>query len=70
MNELTALENHVGSIPIFGMKVHEKSQQDKRKTVNRFFVTIHGTSISPVLDYEQMNHFLLGFSRAVKLLNE
>lgn len=70
MNELTALENATKSIPVFGIKVHEKQQQDKRKTVNRFFVTIHGTTISPVLDYQQMNHFLLGFSRAVKLLNE
>jgi len=52
-----------------GMQIVEKQTNDKRKSVKRYFATIDGNSISPVLDYEQMNHFLLGWHKAKKHFN-
>lgn len=57
MTELTALQNAADNI---GATVHEKYQEDKRKTLKKYFLTTDGTSISPVLDYEQLNCFILG----------
>lgn len=67
MTEISALENAVRSVGINGLAVHEKYQEDKRKTAKMYFLTYNGTSISPVLDYENMNHFILGLSRGLKL---
>lgn len=58
ITELEALQNAANSLEI---DIKEKQEQDKRKTVNRFFAMFKGKSVSPVLDYEQMNHFLLGW---------
>lgn len=64
MTEHEALQNAANGI---GLTVHEKHTQDKRKTVGRHFLTDqNGTTISPILDYEQMNHFILGWSKALK----
>ena len=64
MTELQALQNASTGL---SLTVHEKYTQDKRKTVGRYFLTDrNGTTVSPVLDYEQMNHFILGWSRALK----
>jgi hypothetical protein len=49
-----------------GLFVHIKHQTDKRKKTPLFFLTQNGVSISPVLDYSNMNHFILGYSKAVK----
>jgi hypothetical protein len=68
--EIQALQNHCDSIPLDGLKVYEKYHEDKRKTVKMFFLVLNGTSISPVLDYENMNHFILGFSKGLKLTNK
>lgn len=68
MTKLEALTNAVISANVAGLKVYEKYSEDKRKTVNKYFVTLEGTTISPVLNYENMNHFILGFSKAPKLL--
>ena len=58
--ELEALQN---AASVCGLQIHEKTQDDKRRTVRRYFAQQgHGT-VSPVLDYEQMNHFLLGWIR-------
>ena len=35
-----------------------------------FFLTQNGVSISPVLDYSNMNNFILGYSKALKNLKE
>lgn len=40
--------------------VHHCYEQDKRRTVPKYHITINGTSIGPVLDYHTMNHMLLG----------
>jgi len=62
MNHLEPLQNAADSN---GLKVHEDLTQDKRKKIPKFFVSLNGISISPVLDYENMNHFILGFNKAV-----
>ena len=68
--ELEYLKNAVISSNITGLQVHENFEQDKRKRIARFFLTINKISISPVLDYTNMNHFILGLSTAYKLTND
>ena len=63
MTELEALQNACDN----GISVREYFTQDKRKTIKMYYATLNGTSISPVLDYENLNHFILGFNKAVKL---
>ena len=64
MNEIEALKNAANDLELF---VHEKHTTDKRKTVKMYFLTQNGATISPTLDYNQMNHFLLGFRKAINL---
>lgn len=66
-SEINGLQNFVNNINLNGLSIHEKFTQDKRKTVKYYFLNIGNETISPCLDYENMNHFLLGFSRAKKL---
>lgn len=68
MTKLEALTNAVKSTDLSGLKVYEKYSEDKRKTVKKYFLSINDTTISPVLNYDNMNHFILGFSRAKKIL--
>jgi hypothetical protein len=56
-NQLQALNNAANSI---GLKVFEKFVQDKRKTITKYFVQNGINTISPVLDYNNCNMFLLG----------
>ena len=67
MTELQALENAVKSVGLNGLQVHEYMQTDKRKTTKLYFLTHLGSAISPRLDYENMNHFILGFGRGLKI---
>ena len=59
MKEIEALQNAGNNV---GLVIHEKYQEDKRRTVNKYFATLDGISISPVLDYENLNYFILGYS--------
>lgn len=68
--QLEYLNNAAQSIPIQGIEVMQKQQTDKRKTNPVYVLTINGTScISPTLDYDKMNHYILGMTRACKLFN-
>lgn len=67
MTEHEALQNAANSLELF---VHEKHNEDKRKTVKKFFLTQSGTTVSPTLDYENMNHFILGWSNSIKYSNK
>lgn len=69
-NQLEALQNMANEIPLFGIKIIQTCQTDKRKTKPMFFLSIMGTSVSPTLEYDKMNHFLLGFVKASKLLTQ
>jgi len=68
MTKLEALTNATNSVNLEGLKLYEKYNQDKRKTVARYYLSLHNTTISPVLNYDNMNHFILGFSKAKKIL--
>ena len=65
--ELQALQNAGNNV---GLVIHEKYQEDKRRTVNKYFATLDGISISPVLDYENLNYFILGYIKASTIINK
>lgn len=67
MTELEALQNAVKSTGTQGLEIFEYQNEDKRKTIQKYYLCLDGATISPRLDYEQMNHFILGFSRAKQL---
>ena len=48
------------------LTVHEKFFDDKRKKNKMYFLTKDGISVSPILNYENLNHFMLGWRRAIK----
>ena len=61
--ELESLQNFGDKL---GMVIHEQFKEDKRKTIKTYFATLNNISISPMLDYEQLNHFLLGWYNSLK----
>jgi hypothetical protein len=65
--ELESLNNFAHRL---NLEVKEYIQDDKRKTVKTFYANRGSQSISPKLDYEQMNHFLLGYSRCIEAINK
>jgi len=64
MTEIQALQNFGDNLNI---EIREMMAEDKRKTIKKYIAVLKNASISPQLDYEQMNHFLLGYSRALKI---
>ena len=56
--ELQSLQNAAN---IVGLVIHEKFQEDKRRTVKKYFAQKGIETVSPVLDYEQLNYFLFGW---------
>lgn len=63
-SERMTLQNAANNIECY---VHIKKDEDKRKTVNKYFLTRNGETVSPDLDYNQMNHFILGWLEGQKL---
>jgi hypothetical protein len=59
--ELKALQNAANDLNLI---IREYYQQDKRKTINKFYACSGNTSVSPPLDYDQLNYFLLGYRKA------
>ena len=64
---LEALQNTVNYQKVDGLNIQPYIENDKRKKEARFVLSLNGACISPVLNYDNMNHFILGFSRALKL---
>jgi isocitrate dehydrogenase len=65
ITEIQALQNcadYVGGV------INENFEQDKRKKIKKYYLTIHGITESPVLDYENMQHFLLGMIRILNVI--
>ena len=58
--ELEALNNAVSHFGFKNITLHEKQYSDKRKKVSKFFLQQGAKTISPVLDYNEMNYFILG----------
>ena len=70
METTTQLEALNNSLSHFGLKniiLHEKQYSDKRKKVSKFFLQDGVKTISPVLDYNEMNNFILGMGTVQKL---
>ena len=67
--ELQALQNAADSVKLPGLQVHAKIFEDKRKS-NKYFLQYGNNTISPVLDYSNMNHFILGIIRAKDLITK
>ena len=70
METKTQLEALNNSLSYFGLKniiLHEKQYSDKRKKVSKFFLQDGAKTISPLLDYNEMNHFILGMGTMQKL---
>jgi hypothetical protein len=65
--QLQSLQNATSKIE--GLEVYLRCQPDKRKRIPKFNCTYNGASCSPVLDYNDMQHYLLGFNRAL-ILND
>lgn len=64
MNHIQALQNAADTI---GATVHSIFQEDKRKTVEKFCLYYNGNSIAPVLDYNQMQHYIQGMVKAKQI---
>ena len=62
-----ALENALNWFGLKNVILHEKQYSDKRKKVSKFFLQQGAETISPVLDYNEMNHFILGMGTMQKL---
>ena len=58
-----ALQNAASNV---NLTIHLYFQQDKRKTVPYFYATKNGTSVSPRLNYENMQSYLLGWIHSQK----
>ena len=70
METKTQLEALNNSLSYFGLKniiLHEKQDSDKRKKISKFFLQHGAKTISPALDYNEMNHFILGMGTMQKL---
>ena len=67
ITELEALQNAADDL---NLTVYEKITNDKRRTVKTYFANNGDETVSPVLDYEQLNHFLLGWRKCLKQLNK
>ena len=70
METNTQLEALNNGLSYFGLKniiLHEKQYSDKRKKVSKFFLQDGAKTISPLLNYHEMNCFLLGMGTMQKL---
>lgn len=68
MKQITELEALQNAANTAGLTIHERYQPDKRKKTKMYFANKGDETVSPVLDYEQLNHFLLGWIRCSQQL--
>ncbi len=61
--ELQALQNAASGL---SLDIIEMYQEDKRKKVKKYIAKIRNAIVSPELTYNQMNHFLLGWRKALQ----
>lgn len=69
MNTITELEALQNAANVIGLQVKEYIQNDKRKSIKKYFLLNDIGTVSPVLDYENMNHFILGWINCKKFSN-
>ena len=61
--ELQALQNAANGL---SLDIIEMYQEDKRKKIKKYIAKIRNAIVSPELAYTQMNHFLLGWRKALQ----
>ena len=62
-----ALENALNSFGLTNLTVYPKIPEDKREKKPKFFLNNGFKTISPVLDYKNMNCFILGMGASKKI---
>ena len=62
-----ALENMLNSFGLTNLTVYPKISEDKRLKTPKFFLNNGFQTISPVLDYENMNYFIMGMGASKKI---
>lgn len=65
-NQTEALQNFATTL---GLTVHVKHYYEDKRKQPKYFLSKDKTSISPVLDYNGLNNFMLGYSRCKQLNN-
>ena len=58
--QFDALNNSLSYFGFKNINLYEKQYSDKRKKVSKFFLQQGSKTISPVLNYNEMNNFILG----------
>lgn len=67
--QLEALNKAVVNMNLEGLEVRKYIQHDNRKKIGKFFLILNGTSISPTLNYDNMNNFILGMMKMQNIIN-
>ena len=62
-----ALENALNSFGLTNLTIYPKISEDKRLKTPKFFLNNGFQTISPVLDYENMNYFIMGMGASKKI---
>ena len=62
-----ALENALISFGLTNLTVYPKISEDKREKKPKFFLNNGFQTISPVLNYENMNSFIMGMGAYKKM---
>ena len=62
-----ALENALNSFGLTNLTVYPKISEDKRLKTPKFFLQQGAKQISPVLDYENMNYFIMGMGASKRI---
>ena len=60
--EMEALQNFGDTLDL---KINQKYTEDKRQTVNKYFASRNGTSVSPVLNYNELNCYMMGWKNSI-----
>ena len=58
--QMEALQNALNSFGLTNLTIYPKLSQDKRLKTPKFFLNNGFKTISPVLDYKNMNCFIMG----------
>lgn len=62
-----ALENALNSFGLTNLTVYPKLSQDKRLKTPKFFLNNGFQTISPFLNYKNMNYFIMGMGASKKI---
>lgn len=67
--QMEALNNALNSFGLTNLTLYPKISEDKRNKVSKFFLQQGVKTISPVLNYNEMNCFILGMGAVKELTN-